>query len=293
MHPRDIPYHHPHPARRSPGPTRSSTRSATTPARVYVERFWLGILGPCATWLMRHLVDGLDAIARRLSSSTSTSAPPRSASAAAAASSGAFPRTIARCCQFGASPPRPRTRRSRCAAACHRSPAARSRGCPRCCRPTTPAGSIRPRPPSTPTTCATRLAGWRCRCVELGEDGDGTERQLHRWRFHPALASEATAWALERHRSCAAGRAARAGRARSRGHRFHRAEPEVIGSDPETYDLRFWPPEPIASNGPCRAARGRPGTPRRRGALGAQRLGARACMVDRGVLRRRREPGMT
>jgi hypothetical protein len=35
--------------------------------------------------------------------------------------------------------------------------------------------------------------------VELGEDGAGTERQLHRWRFHPALASEATAWALDRH----------------------------------------------------------------------------------------------
>ena len=35
--------------------------------------------------------------------------------------------------------------------------------------------------------------------VELGEDGAGTERQLHRWRFHPALASEATAWALGRH----------------------------------------------------------------------------------------------
>jgi hypothetical protein len=34
--------------------------------------------------------------------------------------------------------------------------------------------------------------------VELGEDGAGTERQLHRWRFHPALASEATAWALDR-----------------------------------------------------------------------------------------------
>ena len=35
--------------------------------------------------------------------------------------------------------------------------------------------------------------------LELGEDGEATERQLHRWRFHPALASEATAWALERH----------------------------------------------------------------------------------------------
>jgi hypothetical protein len=36
--------------------------------------------------------------------------------------------------------------------------------------------------------------------VELGEDAEATERQLHRWRFHPALAHEATQWAIERHR---------------------------------------------------------------------------------------------
>ena len=28
------------------------------PRSRYVERFWLGILGPSATWLMRYLVDG-------------------------------------------------------------------------------------------------------------------------------------------------------------------------------------------------------------------------------------------
>ena len=31
------------------------------PRSIYVERFWLGILGPSATWLVRHLVDRLDA----------------------------------------------------------------------------------------------------------------------------------------------------------------------------------------------------------------------------------------
>jgi hypothetical protein len=34
--------------------------------------------------------------------------------------------------------------------------------------------------------------------LELGEDGPATERQLNRWRFHPAMASEATTWALDR-----------------------------------------------------------------------------------------------
>jgi hypothetical protein len=37
--------------------------------------------------------------------------------------------------------------------------------------------------------------------IELGEDGPGTERQLNRWRFHPAMASEATTWALGRQAS--------------------------------------------------------------------------------------------
>ncbi len=36
--------------------------------------------------------------------------------------------------------------------------------------------------------------------LELGEDGEATERQLHRWRIHPAMAHDATAWAVARHR---------------------------------------------------------------------------------------------
>ena len=44
----------------------------------------------------------------------------------------------------------------------------------------------------------------RCRRLalslfELGEDVEATERQLHRWRFHPRVAREATAWAWRRH----------------------------------------------------------------------------------------------
>jgi hypothetical protein len=44
----------------------------------------------------------------------------------------------------------------------------------------------------------------RCRrlalsLVELGEDLEGTERQLFRWKFHPALAHQSAAWAWQRH----------------------------------------------------------------------------------------------
>jgi hypothetical protein len=40
--------------------------------------------------------------------------------------------------------------------------------------------------------------------LELGEDGEATERQLHRWRIHPAMAHDATAWAIARHRAAQA-----------------------------------------------------------------------------------------
>ena len=35
--------------------------------------------------------------------------------------------------------------------------------------------------------------------LELGEDVEGAERQLHRWRFNPLVARDATAWAWRRH----------------------------------------------------------------------------------------------
>lgn len=35
--------------------------------------------------------------------------------------------------------------------------------------------------------------------LEIGEERDSVEAQLHRWHFHPALAHDALRWALERH----------------------------------------------------------------------------------------------
>jgi hypothetical protein len=35
--------------------------------------------------------------------------------------------------------------------------------------------------------------------LELGEDPAAAERQLHRWRFHPAVAHDALRWAIEHH----------------------------------------------------------------------------------------------
>jgi hypothetical protein len=43
---------------------------------------------------------------------------------------------------------------------------------------------------------------------ETGHEPDQVERELHRWQYHPALASAATTWALDRHRDAAVALAA-------------------------------------------------------------------------------------
>jgi hypothetical protein len=196
MHPRDIPTTIPS-LQVLPWSDPVIDQVGYDPRSRYVERFWLGILGPSATWLMRYLVDGLERSPEgyRLDLDECATA---LGLGRYRGSSSAFPRTIARCCQFGTSrltpdpslevrrrlPPltlRQVRRLSPVLQAEHaawvdRAPAALD------------ADDLRDQ--------ARRLA---LTLLELGEDREATERQLQRWRFHPALASEATAWALDRH----------------------------------------------------------------------------------------------
>jgi hypothetical protein len=165
------------------------------PRTVYVERFWLGILGPSATWLLRLLVDRLDGSPEGYDLDLDECATALGLGRRPGAN-GVFPRTLARCCQFGSTrflgpttlqvrrklPPLTRRQIARLPDAL-RADHARWVDKP----PAAVAADMRDR--------ARQLA---LSLVELGEDGAGTERQLHRWRFHPALASEATAWALDR-----------------------------------------------------------------------------------------------
>lgn len=66
--------------------------------------------------------------------------------------------------------------------------------------------------------------------VDLGEDAAGTARQLARWRFHPTLASECASWAVAARNGSPACTAVEAGGARA-------------GADPAGRDL----PRPPAS----------------------------------------------
>ncbi len=171
------------------------------PRSPYVEQFWLGVLGPTATWLLRRLAAGLeDAPAGfdlelvEVATQLGIGHTPGQHSP--------FVRSIHRCCRFGAAelvadstlrvrrklPPLTRTQIERLPETLRRS------------HETWTAAAT--------STTEVRVEQLRNRArhlalslLELGEDGEATERQLHRWRVHPAMAHDATAWALARHRS--------------------------------------------------------------------------------------------
>jgi hypothetical protein len=171
------------------------------PRSAYVERFWLGILGPSTTWLLRRLAAGLEAEPAGFSLSL-----PDTAQALGLGGRGRnspFVRALARSCQFELAmvpgpgelavrrrlPPLTRRQLERLPAALQ---AEHQRW--REAEVGVPAAEALSRR-------ARRLA---LSLVELGEDVEATERQLLRWRFHPSLAREATRWAWEHHASALA-----------------------------------------------------------------------------------------
>jgi hypothetical protein len=171
------------------------------PRSAYVERFWLGILGPSTTWLLRSVAHRLDHepdgfvldlpdLARTLGLGNK------------GGQQSPFMRAIARACQFGLAHPvdadtlavrrrlPPLTRRQ-------------IERLPDTSRREHDAWNERGAPASTAAELRTRAKRLALTLVDLGEDFDATERQLHRWRFHPAMAHEATTWAWDRRHALA------------------------------------------------------------------------------------------
>jgi hypothetical protein len=164
----------------------------------YVERFWLGVLGPSATWFLRYVADRFDLEPDGFDLDLALCA----ASIGLGRHRGptaAFPRMLNRCCQFNVArttgPASIEVRRNltplsqrQVAKLSHALQAEHTRWVD-----TTPAAAEI----AALSDRARRLA---LSLLELGEDPAGAERQLHRWRFHPAMAREAMTWALDRHR---------------------------------------------------------------------------------------------
>lgn len=74
--------------------------SGHDPRSTYVERFWLGVLGPTATWLLRRLVNGLEKAPDGYALDLRTTAAAMGMSYSSRRSS-AFTKALQRCTMFG------------------------------------------------------------------------------------------------------------------------------------------------------------------------------------------------
>ena len=160
----------------------------------YVERFWLGILGPSATWLVRRLVDGLDAAPDGYDLDLARIATELGLGARSGPNS-PFVRTIERCARFGVVelvgttelrvrrklPPLTRFQLERLPAHLQEDHRAWVDG---------------DRPHPSVDERREHARGLALSLLELGEDEPTAERLLHRREVHPAMAHEAVAWAV-------------------------------------------------------------------------------------------------
>jgi hypothetical protein len=173
------------------------------PRSAYVETFWLGILGPSTTWLMRRLVAGLELepdgfnlplaeTARSLGlgdrngrHSPFLRAVGRTVMFEVAYASGPNELTVRR-----RLPPLNRRQLGRLSPVLQQAHQRWQDAALR--QPADEAQKHRSR------QLALSLA-------VLGEDFEAIERQLLRWRYNPLLARESASWACQQHRSALAG----------------------------------------------------------------------------------------
>lgn len=167
------------------------------PRSHYVETFWLGILGPSTTWLMRRVAAGLEAAPDGYDLDLAETARSLGLGDRGGRRS-PFVRALGRCVQFELAQERgslelavrrrlpPLSRRQ----VLHLSPSLQAR------HQAWQEEQLRLPSAEHLRRRARQLA---LSLLELGEDIEATERQLMRWNFHPALAREAAAWACDRH----------------------------------------------------------------------------------------------
>ena len=184
-----------------PWPDPVIDRLGHDPRSWYVETYWLGILGPSTTWLLRRVAAGFDARPDGFDLPLADTARCLGLGDKGGRHS-PFSRALTRCVQFDLAQPQgdgvlgvrrmlpPLNRRQ----------ALRLPESLRAAHESWQEAQLRTPPVEEMRRRAGRLA---LSLLELGEDTEAAERQLMRWRFHPSLATEAVAWARERHRRAA------------------------------------------------------------------------------------------
>ncbi|MEX1216921.1 MAG: hypothetical protein WEA11_00205 [Acidimicrobiales bacterium] len=164
------------------------------PRSAYVEKFWLPILGPSSVWLLRRLADGLDRNPNGFDLDLVDTAQSLGVGMSGGRNAPLL-RTFERCCRFGAARmagPSIISVRRRLA------PLTRSQTerLPASLRSEHEQWLSHPRVSPTFKQMQTRARSLALSMVQIGEDAISVERQLHRWRFHPAIAHDALRWAL-------------------------------------------------------------------------------------------------
>jgi hypothetical protein len=177
-------------------------RTGFDPRSPYVERFWLGIVGPSVTWLIRRVAAGFDASPDGFEMPLGETARALGLGDPGGRNS-AFFRTLSLMIQFDLArvsgpaelevmrrlPPLTRRQAARLSPELQE---AHERWL----------GSTLEIPPAEAARRRSRQLALSL--LELGEGPDEVERQLMRWRYHPAMARESLCWAVDRHREAAA-----------------------------------------------------------------------------------------
>ncbi len=167
------------------------------PRSAYVEKFWLPILGPSSVWLLRRIADGLDRHPQGFDLDLVDTAQSLGVGMRGGRNAPLL-RTFERCCRFGAARMHGTSSisvRRRLAPLTR----AQTERLPRSLRAEHEQWLSRPQGTPAFEQMQARARSLALSMLQLGEDTQSTERQLHRWRFHPALAHDALRWALAHH----------------------------------------------------------------------------------------------
>jgi hypothetical protein len=163
------------------------------PRGAYTERFWLPVLGPSTVLFLRQLADRLDDEPEGFSLDLTDTA--RSLGVGMRGGRNApIMKTVERSCRFGATQMHGRTTLAvrRRLAPLNRTQVERL---PDRLQAEHGAWLTRPTAVSQGEQLRERARRLALSLLDLGETPEACERQLHAWRFHPAIAFDALRWA--------------------------------------------------------------------------------------------------
>ena len=164
--------------------------SGHDPRSAYVERYWLGVLGPTATWLVRRLAERLDAEPDGFELDLAGLASELGVGHKGGRQA-PFLRTLERCARFGLLEIRPYGIRVR-----RRLPALTALQVERLPPHLRQAHEQEAGGPRPVDELRERARGFALSLLDQGASPAEAERDLHRRGVHPAMAADAVRWAV-------------------------------------------------------------------------------------------------